>query len=57
MDKIYFTASDVAEMLGISKAKAYSIIKELNQSLAEQGYITIAGKVPKAYFSERWYGM
>ena len=54
--KIYYSASDISEMLDVSKAKAYNIIKALNQELEKQGYITIAGKVPKAYFAEQWYG-
>lgn len=55
--KIYYSASDISEMLDVSKAKAYNIIKALNQQLEKQGYITIAGKVPKAYFAEQWYGL
>ena len=57
MDKIYFSASDISEMLDVSRSKAYNIIKALNQSLEKQGYITLAGKVPKAYFAEHWYGL
>lgn len=56
MNTIYFTAQDVAEMLGVSKGHAYKIVKILNEELEKKNYITVAGKVPKKYFSERYYG-
>jgi prophage antirepressor-like protein len=56
MDKLYYTALDLVEMLGISRAKAYEIIKMLNDELEEKNYITLQGKVSSAYFNERWYG-
>ena len=55
MNKIYFTADDVSQMLGVSRGQAYKIIKRLNEEL-EKKYIVVAGKVPKKYFSERYYG-
>lgn len=55
--KIYYTAKDLSEMLGVSLAKSYEIIKKLNIELEQKGYITIRGKISKAYFSERWYGL
>ena len=50
------TAKDVCEALGVSSTKAYAIIRQLNGELAEKGYITISGKVSRAYFNEKWYG-
>lgn len=57
MGKIYYSASDLSAMLDISKAKAYGIIRQLNAELQEKGYIILRGKVPMAYFDERWYGL
>ncbi|ODR36228.1 transcriptional regulator [Eisenbergiella tayi] len=54
---MFFTADEVAEQLGISKPMAYKIIRKMNEELAKQGFITIAGKVSKQYFSEKIYGM
>ena len=54
---LYYTASEVQEMLGISRAKAYKIVKELNEELAAKGYIIISGRVPKKYLAEKYYGM
>lgn len=54
--KSFITAPEVAEAMGVSTGKAYVIIKALNKELKEQGYITIAGKVSRRYFSEKYYG-
>lgn len=53
----YLTASQVMEILGVSRATAYKIIHELNEELQSNGYRIIAGKVPKKYFEEKYYGM
>lgn len=55
MNKQYMTAADVAETVGVSVSKAYRIIKELNDELKSKGYLVVAGRVPTAYFTEKWY--
>lgn len=55
-NNICLTAEEIAQMLGISTGHAYKIIRQLNSELKKQGYIVIAGKVPKAYFEKCWYG-
>ena len=57
VEKLYYTADDVAEMLGISKSSAYILIKKLNNELENAGYIVIHGKISRVYFSEKWYGL
>ena len=52
----YVTADELVDTLGVSKGKAYQIIRQLNEELAEQGYIKIAGKCPRKYFEKRYYG-
>lgn len=54
---LYYTAQEVMEILGVSRAKAYKIIKQLNEELAVKGYIVTSGKVPKKFLAERLYGM
>ena len=44
---LYFTAKEVQEMLGVSRAKAYKILKELNAELEAKGYIVVSGKIAK----------
>ena len=56
MGKYYITGPEVARALEISEGKAYEILRDLNRQLKEQGYITIAGRVPLSYFNERFYG-
>lgn len=51
----FYTAKEVMEMLGVKSCKAYKIIKELNEELHKKGYLTIAGKIPKAFFDEKIY--
>lgn len=55
-NKIYITANELAEMLGVSIGHSYKIIRKLNQELEKQGFLVIAGKVPRRYFEKRWYG-
>jgi sugar-specific transcriptional regulator TrmB len=54
---LYYTAAEVQEMLGVSRGKAYKILKDLNDDLAAKGYIVIAGKIPKQFFNEHYYGL
>ncbi len=43
-------------MLGISRAKAYKILQQMNADLEKKGYLIVRGKIPVAYFREKWYG-
>ena len=54
-DKRFLTATDVAEILHISRSSAYRIIQRLNGELKAQGKITIAGKISSRYFFENIY--
>lgn len=55
MEKSYITAKEIAETLGVSTGKAYQIIRGLNAELESKGFLTISGKVSRAYFNEKWY--
>ena len=52
MTLLFYTAQEVAEILGVSRTKAYKIVKQLNLELQAKGFIVIAGRVPKKYFEE-----
>lgn len=54
---IFIKAERIAEELGVSKPYAYKIVREMNKELEKQGYITIAGRVSRKYFEERFYGI
>lgn len=49
------TASDVAEILNISRSSAYRLIRRLNAELEKSGKITVAGRVSARYFFEKTY--
>lgn len=54
--KIFITAPEMSQLLGISTGHAYKLIREMNKDLKKSGYMVIAGKVPKGYFETRWFG-
>ncbi len=51
----FMNVDDVAEYLGVSTSMAYKIIQQLNRELKAKGYITIAGKISRAYFEKKVY--
>ncbi len=53
VDSRYVRASEVAEMLDVSKAKAYKLIAEMNNELKSQNIIVISGRVPRKYLMKR----
>ena len=57
MERQFIGAKEVAEILGVSEGKAYSVIRDLNKELKERGFITVAGKVSRVFFQERVYGV
>ena len=50
------SADEVAHELDCSKSHAYKLVKAMNKELAAQGYITMAGRIPKAYFAKKIFG-
>lgn len=55
-NKIFITAPEMAELLGVSLGHAYKMIRGMNKDLEKLGFLVIAGKVPKGYFEKRWFG-
>ena len=55
MEDKFMKAEEVAKVLGISISFAYKIVRQLNEELRKQGFITIAGRVNREYFNERLY--
>lgn len=48
--KMYVTAEEAVEILGVSTGYAYKIIRGLNGELKEKGYRTICGKSSNEVF-------
>ena len=56
MNNAFIKVDEVAQVLGVSKSYAYKIVREMNNDLKQRGFLTIAGRVSKQYFEERFYG-
>ena len=55
MTKKFLNASDIIEIMQVSRSTAYRIMKTLNDELNKQGKITVPGKVSAKCFFERVY--
>lgn len=51
--KTFISVQEVAEELGVSKSYAYRVVKQLNEELKKQGYLTVAGRVNAQYFHKK----
>lgn len=56
IQKNYVDVTEVVNAFGISKGKAYEIIRLLNSELKEKGYLTVSGRCPRKFFEEKFYG-
>ena len=56
MENRFIRAEEVADELGVSKPYAYKLIRQLNEELKDKGFITIAGRANRQYFTARLYG-
>lgn len=54
--KLFYTAAEVAAMLGISVGQSYKILRQWNEELQKKHYLVIAGKIPVKFFLEKVYG-
>lgn len=55
--ELFVRAEDVANELGISKPYAYKLVREMNEELKTKGFMTIAGRVSRQFFEEKFYGL
>ena len=53
MENKILTAEQVATLCKVKVGKAYQIIRELNEELKKEGYITIRGRINKDYLLKR----
>ena len=54
--EIFMRVEEVAEELGVSIPYAYKLIRSMNEELKKAGCITIAGRIDRKYFHEKFYG-
>mgnify|MGYP000915920181 CR=1 FL=1 len=55
-DKRFITSEEVARELDVSKSLAYKVVRQLNDELKSNGFMTIAGKVNRNFFEKKFYG-
>lgn len=54
-DRSYYMVDDIIRMLGVSKSKAYGVIRTMRKECIDAGKLTKAypsGRIPKKYFDE-----
>ncbi len=55
-DKMFMRVDEVAQSLDVSIPYAYKLIRQFNEELKKKGCITIAGRIDRKYFYEKFYG-
>lgn len=54
-DCSYYKAGDVEKLLGVSRSKAYNIMRTMRKECIDAGLLTTAyptGRIPKKYFNK-----
>ena len=51
---LFINVKDISNQCGICVNTLYPKIKEANDALKKEGYLVLPGKLPIAYFNERW---
>ena len=46
----------IAKELNCSKSHAYKLIKSMNKELDSQGYVTMPGRIPRAFWATKMFG-
>jgi putative transcriptional regulator len=54
-NKMFMRVEEVAEEMGVSLPYAYKLIRQLNKELKATGCITIAGRIDRKFFHEKFY--
>ncbi|MBO4911482.1 MAG: ICEBs1 excisionase [Butyrivibrio sp.] len=55
-EKLYYTAAEIAQMIGVGRTTAYGIVKQMNEELKSRGFLAVRGKVPKEFFDAKYFG-
>lgn len=56
-EKMFMRVNEVAEVLDVSEPYAYKLVREMNAELKKKGFTTIAGRVSRKFFNEKFYGL
>jgi hypothetical protein len=55
--KTFIRADDIAEDLDVSIPYAYKLIRQMNAELKAKGFMTVAGRVSRQFYEEKFYGV
>lgn len=57
--KLFVDVNEIAEDWGVSRSKAYTMIKEMNRQMQaiNPALITLSGKVNRKFYEEICYGV
>ncbi|HHY29033.1 hypothetical protein A7W90_05790 [Clostridium sp. Bc-iso-3] len=50
---LYIKPEEIRDLMGISRAYSYKIVKQLNDELEAKGFLIIPGRTSRKYFAER----
>ena len=53
--KMFMRVDEVAEELDVSIPYVYKLIRKMNEELKKPGCITIAGRIDRKFFHEKFY--
>ncbi len=53
---LFLRVQDVMKLMSCSQSRAYLVIRSLNKELEDKGFLTIAGRISRQYFEERYIG-
>lgn len=56
-DSMFVRADEIAKDLDVSVPFAYRLIREMNAELKAKGYMTVAGRVSRQFYEEKFYGV
>lgn len=51
---MFLRADEVKDILNVSQAMGYKVIRQLNSELKEKGFLTLQGRIPLEYLCERY---
>ena len=55
MQSVFIGMEEVRDILNISQAEAYRVIRHLNEELDSKGYLTVRGRTNRKYLEDRLY--
>lgn len=51
-----YNAKELGELLGCSESMGYKLIRQMNEELAQKGFLVLRGRVSREYVKLRFFG-